>query len=157
MDIYLPSSTAIWCSLKEPDEYGKYTMSILARPADPAWITALEKMIKIAEAEDVALDMDDLLKPVGQWASSSLPDVHECDVALRLKTRHEPNVINPRKHVLSSGTPVTVKCCPFVYSFTNDEGEHLEGLSLRLNAIRVDGPPVELRTDQHMPDIHTRY
>ena len=96
------------------------------------------------EDGDLATAPEDALKNLGQWGSTMLNDVDECtdeprwfegDVVIKFKSNQCPRICD---RTIKCGDEIIVGYDMKHYSFTNDEGVDLEGVSLYLNGVIKD-------------------
>lgn len=129
----------VWADLEKPDRYNKYGITITVDLKSHDWASFKRMYMSQVEDGDLATAPEDALKNLGQWGCTMLNDVDECtdeprwfegDVVIKFKSNKCPRICD---RTIKCGDEVIVGYDMKHYSFTNDEGVDLEGVSLYLN------------------------
>ena len=130
----------VWADLDRPNKWGKYGVTVVFDKAHPLWTAFQGKIAVLCSEEDVCVAAEDLTRNLGLNSATRLNEYHdteswhESDQCLTFKTNKDWfKDLNIR-----TGDSVVLNWGSSIYSFINDEGQHIEGVALYLNDIRKD-------------------
>lgn len=136
---YEITGIATWLGVKQPDKYDAYSVSLL--PEIDAQYEALAlKIPELAEEEGIYVTMPDCLRELGEKSAEYLNEALSTDKfccsdsVFRAKNKQQPELKGMER--VMSGERVVITVTPMAYSFVSNDGKELDGVSMRLIAVR---------------------
>ena len=138
------TARVVWADLERPDKYGKYGVTLTVDTRNGDWATFKKLYMQQVEEGDLPTGPEHALRDLGEWGAKMLnecddttgePTWFEGDVVIKLKTNKLPRIAD---RTIKCGDTVIAAYGMRAYSFMNEEGEQLEGVSLYLNGVIKD-------------------